>query len=197
MHLPNKNLLLFAITAAAAFMGRLQAQDSLHPFASGIDRLERYVVTGVPVEQSVNPLTRDISTVFGDARSILDTPRAVSSITEALLNERGIHGVKEFVVYSPGAYAPSSYGLATTPSIRGDVAETYLNGQRRSYNLYGFLPSWNGVEAIDIVRGPGSAVFGAGFFSGGYVNYVTKQPKFSGPATVLTTRLGTWVPGQT
>jgi len=158
-------------------------------------QLERYVVTGVPLEQSVNPLTRDISAVLGDARNILDTPRAVSSITEALLNERGIHGVKEFVIYTPGAYASSSYGLATTPNLRGDTAETYLNGQRRSYNLYGFLPSWNGVEAIDIVRGPGSAVFGAGFFSGGYVNYVTKQPKFSAADTVVTTRLGTWAPG--
>ncbi len=108
-------------------------------------QLDRYVVTGVPVEASVNPLTRDISTVFGDARNILDTPRAVSSITEALLNERGIHGVKEFVVYTPGGYASSSYGLATTPNLRGDTAETYLNGQRRSYNLYGFLPSWNGM----------------------------------------------------
>jgi iron complex outermembrane recepter protein len=158
-------------------------------------QLDRYVVTGVPLEQSINPLTRDISTVLGDARNVLDTPRGVSSITEALLNERGIHGVKEFIIYTPGGYASSSYGLATTPNLRGDTAETYLNGQRRSYNLYGFLPSWNGVEAIDIVRGPGSAVFGAGFFTGGYVNYVTKQPKFSAPETVVTTRFGTWAPG--
>ena len=158
-------------------------------------QLDRYVVTGVPVEQSVNPLTREISAVMGDGRSVLDTPRAVSTITEALLNERGIHGVREFVVYTPGGYASSSYGLATTPNLRGDTAESYINGQRRSYNLYGFLPSWNGIEAVDIVRGPGSAVFGAGFFSGGYVNYVTKAPKFSGVETTVTTRLGTYVPG--
>ena len=131
MHLPKK-ILLLTVTASVTIVACLQAQDAA---TDDIDRLERYVVTGVPVEQSVNPLTRDVSTVFGDARSILDTPRAVSSITEALLNERGIHGVKEFVVYSPGAYAPSSYGLATTPNLRGDVAETYLNGQRRSDRL--------------------------------------------------------------
>jgi hypothetical protein len=176
-----------ALDEPARRSGSTSDSDTLH--------LERFVVTGVPLEQSVNPLTRDISTVMGDARNILDTPRAVSAITEALLNERGIHGVKEFIVYSPGGYATASYGLATTPNLRGDTAETYLNGQRRSYNLYGFLPSWNGIEAIDIVRGPGSAVFGAGFFSGGYVNYVTKQPKFSGPETAVTTRFGTWVPG--
>src|SRR3954467_15747 len=80
-------------------------------FAQGDAPLQRArsIVPGVPLQQSVNPLTRDISTVFGDARNILDTPRAVSSITEALLNERGIHGVKEFIVYTPGGYASSSY----------------------------------------------------------------------------------------
>ena len=174
----------------------LRAADPVTPLPPGeeVTHLERFVVKGIPIESSVNPLTRDLSAVMGDTRSILDTPRGVSSITEALLNERGIHGVREFVVYSPGAYATASYGLATTPNLRGDTAESYINGQRRSYNSYGFLPSWNGIEAIDIVRGPGSAVFGAGFFSGGYVNYATKLPKFSGPETVVTTRFGTWVP---
>ena len=59
--------------------------------------------------------------------------------------------------------------------------------------MIGFLPSFNGVEAVDVVRGPGPAVFGSGFFSGGYVNYVTKQPKFvATPETVVTARVGTW-----
>ncbi len=187
MQLPSRLLALTLLAALGA--------ASLHAADDPTVQLDKLVVTGIPVEDSVNPLTRDLSAVMGDARDILDTPRAVSSITEKLLNERGIHGVREFVAYSPGAYAPASYGLATTPNIRGDVAETYINGQRRSYNLYGFLPSWNGIEAVDIVRGPGSAVFGAGFFSGGYVNYVTKAPKFSGPETTVTARFGTWVPG--
>jgi outer membrane receptor protein involved in Fe transport len=186
MHLPLRRL-IFALASTAALA--VHAQDT-QPL-----QLDKFVVTGVPIEQSVNPLTRDLSTVMGDARGILDTPRAVSSITEALLNERGIHGVREFIAYTPGGYAPASYGLATTPNLRGDTAESYINGQRRSYNLYGFLPSWNGIEAVDIVRGPGSAVFGAGYFSGGYVNYVTKAPKFSGRETTITTRLGTIVPG--
>src|SRR5215216_6875868 len=110
--------IIFSLLGAAAAVAMAQEGDTV--------QLDRYVVTGIPLEQSVNPLTRDISTVFGDGRNILDTPRAVSSITEALLNERGIHGVKEFIVYTPGGYASSSYGLATTPNLRGDTAETYL-----------------------------------------------------------------------
>lgn len=161
----------------------------------GVATLPDFVVTGVPIEQSVNPLTRETDAVTGDARGPLDTPRGVSTITSGLFNERQIHGVQEILLYSPGAYVGAAYGNISTPNIRGDIAETYLNGQRLSYNYYGTFPSFNGVEAVDLVRGPGSAVFGAGYFTGGYVNYVTKQPNFSGPETVITTRLGTWAPG--
>jgi len=157
-------------------------------------RLDLFEVTGVPVEDSVNPLIRPVEGVFGDLRGVLETPRGVSTITQGLLRERGIEGVREFVAFAPGSYAPASYGKATIPNVRGDLAETFLNGQRLSYNNFGYMPSFNNVEAVDVVRGPGSAVYGSGFFTGGYVNYVTKQPKFS-PETTLTARVGTWVPG--
>jgi hypothetical protein len=149
----------------------------------------------VPVEFSINPLTRETDGVFGDSRNPLETPRAVSTITAGQDNERAIDGLRELLENRPGAYAPSSYGELTVSYLRGDVAEAYLNGQRRSDNFYGYLPSFNGVEAVDVVRGPGSVVFGAGYLTGGYVNYVTKQPKFSAPETNVTTRFGTWVPG--
>ncbi|MEJ1970987.1 MAG: TonB-dependent receptor [Lacunisphaera sp.] len=45
------------------------------------------------------------------------------------------------------------------------------------------------------MRGAGSAVFGAGYLTGGYVNYQTKQPQFSGPSTTVTARVGTWASG--
>jgi len=156
--------------------------------------LDRYEVAGLRLEDSINPLARASDGIFGDMRGPLDTPRAVSTVTQALLRERGISGVREFTAYAAGTSAPSSYGSLSTPNIRGDVAETFLNGQRLSYNRFGVLPSFNGVEAIEVVRGPGSAIYGSGLLTGGYVNYVTKQPQFT-PETTLTLRMGTWVPG--
>jgi hypothetical protein len=160
-------------------------------------QLERFEVAGLPLADSINPLTRETDAVMGDGRGPLGTPRAVSTITTGLMNERQIHGLADVLTYAAGAYTDASYGMVTTPNIRGDLAETYLNGQRLSYNFYGYFPSFNGVEAIDVVRGPGSVVFGAGYLTGGYVNYVTKRPSFDGPATTVTTRLGTWAPGNT
>jgi outer membrane receptor protein involved in Fe transport len=157
--------------------------------------LAEFAVAGVPVALSANPLVRPVTGAFGEARSLLDTPRAVSVITPALLRERGIDGLRDVVAFAPGAYVPSRFGKATVPNLRGDTGESYLDGQRRSYNLFGFFPSFNHVEALELVRGPGSAVYGAGFFSGGYVNYVAKRPQFVDGATTATLRLGTWVPG--
>ncbi|MEY4940339.1 MAG: hypothetical protein RIQ93_2074 [Verrucomicrobiota bacterium] len=187
-----------ALVAATATILHLASPDvaAAQPGSAsgGVVTLERFEVTGLPVEDSVNPLARPVEGVFGDARSIIETPRSFSTISQALLRERGINGVAEFVGYAPGSSSVASYGKATIPTIRGDLSETFLNGQRRGYNNFGYFPSFNGIEAIDVVRGPGSALYGSGFFTGGYVNYVTKTPKFT-PETSLTTRFGSWAPG--
>ncbi len=157
--------------------------------------LQEFVVKGISPRQSINPLAETVESVFGNERSLVETPRAVSVITEALLRNRSIDSVAEVVELSPGAYSPSGYGNNTTPNIRGDVAETYVNGQRLSANTFGVDPSFNSVESIDIVRGPGSVSYGPGFESGGYLNYVTKKPRFEETFTTVALRLGTLVPG--
>jgi outer membrane receptor protein involved in Fe transport len=190
MHTPTR---IPPLAGLAAFCLCSLAPGEWPPATLETITLERFEVTGLPIEDSVNPLIRPVEGVFGDVRSILDTPRSFSTINQELMRERGINGVAEFVPYAPGTSSVASYGKATIPNIRGDLAETFLNGQRRSYNNFGFFPSFNGVEAVDVVRGPGSAIYGSGFLTGGYVNYVTKRPKFIAE-TSITTRLGTWVP---
>ncbi len=157
--------------------------------------LPPYAVVGQPAADSLNPLTQPTAGVLGDGRTLLDTPRAATTLTPALLAQQGVASLADLAAYAPSTYAPSSYGLLTTPVIRGDTAEAYLNGQRLSYSNYGYLPSFNNVGSVDLVRGPGTAVFGAGHQLGGYVNYVTKAPSFAGPATTITARIGTFVPG--
>jgi hypothetical protein len=197
--LTKSSLPILSTLATVTFLPplHLRAQEAAPAAPGEIQQMDRFEVKGVPIGLSTNPLTREVGSVLGDDRNLLETPRGVSTLTTALFNERQIHGVRDILVYSPSAYAGSSYGKTTVPNLRGDTAETYLNGQRLSYNLYGYFPSFNGVEAVDLVRGPGSAVYGAGYFTGGYVNYVSKRPSFGATSTTVTARFGTWAPGQT
>ncbi len=188
-HLPLRSLTFLAVSGLIPVA--LWAADD----TSGEQPLVLSPVEVTAVADSINPLASPTAGVMGDTRSLLETPRAATTLTPALIREQGIDSIAEIAAQSPGVYAPSSYGLLTTPIIRGDTAETYVNGQRLGFNNYGYLPSFNSVEAIDIVRGPASAVFGSGYLVGGYVNYRTKQPNFDAAHTEITVKAGTWVPG--
>lgn len=176
---------LLAVVATLAPVAAVRAEDA--PTV-----LPRQQVEGANTVDYVPP---PIHTATGYDREPLDTPRSTTSLDAAWLAQQGVASLADLAAFVPSAYAPSSYGLLTTPVIRGDTAESYLNGQRLSYSNYGYLPSFNGIEAADLVRGPGSAVFGAGHQLGGYVNYGSKRPAFDGRHTTVSTTLGTWVPG--
>jgi iron complex outermembrane receptor protein len=158
--------------------------------------LDKVVVEGLSLEETVLPTARPVESVMGDDRSILETPRSVSLVTKAQMEARAIARATDFNQYSPGVYTPSRYGLANVPVIRGDLSEIYQNGQRTIYSRNSVLASFNGVEAMDIVKGPGSAVYGPqGQGPGGYVNFVTKLPYFDGFHGEVLSRWGTFVPG--
>jgi iron complex outermembrane receptor protein len=158
--------------------------------------MEKTVVEGLSLDETILPTARPLNSVLGDDRSIIDTPRSVTLVTKAQMEARNISRTTDFGQYSPGVYTPSRYGLAGVPVIRGDLAEIYQDGQRIIYNRNSILPSFNGVEAMDIVKGPGSAVYGPqGQGPGGYVNFVTKVPYFDAFHADVTTKFGTYVPG--
>ena len=164
--------------------------------ASATNDLSRVVVEGLPLDETVLPTGRSVGSVTGDERTILETPRSVSVVTKAQMEARAISRATDFNQYAPGVYTPSRYGLANVPVIRGDLGEIYQNGQRTIYSRNALLASFNQVEAMDIVKGPGSAVYGPqGAAPGGYVNFVTKAPRFDAFQGEVTTRWGTYVPG--
>jgi iron complex outermembrane receptor protein len=167
------------------------------PTATGTtNETAKILVEGLPVEETVLPTVRPVQSVLGDDRSIIDTPRSVSLVTKAQMEARNVTRATDFNQYSPGVYTPSRYGLANVPVIRGDLSEIYQNGQRTIYSRNSVLASFNGVEAMDIVKGPGSAVYGPqGQGPGGYVNFVTKAPYYDSFHGDVTFRSGAFVPG--
>ena len=164
--------------------------------SDSITVLDKVTVSDVPIDQQVLPTVRPISSVLGDDTAIIDIPRSVSSVNKAWMDDRQVRNAMDFGQFSPGVYSAAQYGVPATPEIRGDLAQIYYNGQIGLFTRNGIFPSFNGVEAMDIVKGPGSVVYGPqGNGPGGYVNLVTKQPYFDRQHTEISTTLGYWASG--
>jgi len=144
-----------------------------------ITTLEKYTVSDVPIQEQVLPTVRPISSVYGDDRSIIDIPRSVASVNEAWMQDRMIKNAMDFGQFSSGVYASANYGIPGVPQIRGDYGQIYVDGQLMPYSRNSTSLSFNGVSAMDIVEGAGTAVYGPmGNGPGGYVNFVMKEPYF-------------------
>ncbi len=166
------------------------------PPSGDVTILEKFNVSAVPIQEQILPTARPIGSVMGDAESILDIPRSVTSVNAEWMKERSIHDTMDLGQFSPGVYSPSEYGLACVPQIRGQLAEIYVDGQTTKFNRNSILPSFNGVEAIDIVKGPGSAVYGPQTdAAGGYINLVMKTPYFDATHGEIETTWGGWTSG--
>jgi outer membrane receptor protein involved in Fe transport len=161
-----------------------------------VTTLEKFTVSDVPLSEQILPTVRPIDSVYGDDRSIIDIPRSVSSVNKAWMDDRQVKNAMDFGQFSPGVYAAADYGIPGVPQIRGDEAQVYVNGQQIAYSRNSVPLSFNGVEAMDIVKGPGTAVFGPqGNGPGGYVNFVSKQPYFDADHYDFSATLGTWTSG--
>jgi iron complex outermembrane receptor protein len=166
------------------------------PAAANVTYLDKYTVSDAPLSEQILPTVLAVDSVLGDPEDVLDIPRSVSTINKAWMDDRQIRDAMDFGQFSPGVYSPARYGSPATPLIRGDNAQMYYDGQQGLYTSNSILPSFNGVEGMDIVKGPGSAVFGPqNQAPGGYVNFNMKEPQFDGPHTDVSATLGYWASG--
>src|SRR5580698_4592195 len=161
-----------------------------------VTTLEKYTVSDVPLDDQVLPTVRPVGDVMGDDRNIVDIPRSVSSVNSAWMRDRMVKNAMDFGQFSPGVYAEAQFGIPGVPYIRGDLSQVYYGGQLSLYSLNSTPPSFNGVDALDIVKGPGSAVYGPqGEGAGGYTDFVMKQPYFDAQHTEISATLGYWASG--
>ncbi len=154
--------------------------------------LEKFVSNETVGEDSVVPTVRPIGSVLGRDGSVLDAPRGVSTITKGQLEERNVQRIEDLSQLIAGAFTSPIFGNAGVPTIRGDLGEAYQNGQRKAFNRNSFPISFNGVEAVDAVKGAPPAFFGYGNATGGYVNFITKKPFFDRQRTTVRAVAGDW-----
>ncbi|MFM8359511.1 MAG: TonB-dependent receptor plug domain-containing protein, partial [Verrucomicrobiota bacterium] len=142
--------------------------------------MEKTLIEAVPLEESVIPTARPVNSVYGSDRSIIETPRNVTIISREQLDAIMIRDVRDFSKLTSSSYTRSNFGAPTTPDIRGQIADTFVNGMRQGLtsNGNGMPVNFNSVESVNIIKGPATAVYGASQYVGGYIDLITKRPYF-------------------
>ena len=142
--------------------------------------LEAFIAEEVPIEESILPTSRPFDSVYGTARSILDTPRNVTIISREQLDAISIKTPRDFARLTSSSYTKSNFGAPTSPNLRGQEADLFVNGIRKGLtsNGNGLPINFNAVESVNIVKGPAGAVYGTSNYLGGYADLITKRPYF-------------------
>lgn len=170
MNIPvNRLPLSVAIAAALASAQPLLAQEQADATA-----LEEIIVTG-----SLRSLPGEDIDVFGFGKSLLETPRSVSTISADQMERFNVNDIDELVAFSPGTFTQAFFGVAGSLDIRGTPGETYFRGIRRVDNPGNYATPIAAADRVDIVRGPASPIYGPSKI-GGYLNFNPKSARVGG-----------------
>jgi iron complex outermembrane receptor protein len=119
-----------------------------------------------------------VESVFGFGKSVVETPRSVTTISAELLSKTLITELDDLVALTPGAFTQSFFGVAGSLDVRGTPGENYFRGVKRIDNPGNYPQAIGASDRIDIVRGPASPVYGPSKI-GGYLNFVPKSARAS------------------
>jgi len=159
-----------ALVLVALFPAAALAQDE-----TAAAEEDTIVVTGsldaLPLE--------DVGSIFGFDRTIIETPRSASTISEEQIERFGITDIYGLVAQAPGTFTNSFFGVGGALDIRGTPGEVYFRGVRRLDNPGNYPTPIAASDRIDIVRGPASPVYGPSK-TGGYMNFVPKSARVAG-----------------
>ncbi|ADU14124.1 TonB-dependent siderophore receptor [Asticcacaulis excentricus] len=160
---------LLSVSALAGLMTvPVQAQD----VAATSEEPTEIIITGARDLGGVKQ-KRSTSSVFGIDKPLVDTPRAVTEISDKLLSRYSIKNVYDFTAVAAGTYTGSYFGVPGSLNIRGTMADNYYNGFQGLSNFANYPTPVDATSSIEIVRGPTSPVYGSGQV-GGFMNFIPK-----------------------
>ena len=77
--------------------------------------IEEQVVVG-----DLNSLPgENVDSIFGFGKSILETPRSASTISEEMMDRFNMQDIDELILVSPGSFTQSFFGVAGALDVRG------------------------------------------------------------------------------
>lgn len=182
--------IIVPLSMAAFFTLNAQAQQLQVPSENDIDTEEPTVQASVtaidkvvldPINITGTELTTEFSTGLLGITDTMIAPFSATSLTEDFYDNIQARRLAGIVRRDPSVTVTNSAsGYNSSLTIRGfeaDFASTYWDGLGPQFNFGGPLPL-NGYERVEIVKGPNTALRGAGAFSqiGGSFNYVPKRP---------------------
>src|SRR5688572_2672545 len=111
----------------------------------------------------------------------VDVPAQVSTIPQELIRQQGINTIGDALRNSSGVQAIRWYGAYEQYTVRGffdadrdGFNVVLLDGMRRNGNRY--ATQTNNIEAIEVLKGPSSILYGRGAL-GGSINIIRKKPQ--------------------
>jgi len=110
---------------------------------------------------------------------LIETPAAVSVVTQDQIQAQGAQSIAQAVRYTPGIRAEFAGADARTDAIyvRGFLADQYLDSLRvLNFAIFAYaIPEPYNLERAEVLHGPASILFGQAS-PGGVVNLVSKRP---------------------
>lgn len=107
-----------------------------------------------------------------------DVPAAIAVVPEQIIAQQAVRTLDETLT-NASAVAPSfggGYGLADNYVVRGLPVRFLRDGLPDGSTFNGYRRTLSDVATIEVLKGPGSALYGRGE-AGGTVNIVTKAPR--------------------
>jgi iron complex outermembrane receptor protein len=111
---------------------------------------------------------------------LLDVPQSISTVTKELMEDRQAYRLTEVVKNVAGVAQYSHYDDFTIRGFRNGYESGFrlLNGLRSGFsygNAFTQAPLTVNLERVEVLKGPGAALFGD-INPGGTINMVTKKP---------------------
>jgi outer membrane receptor protein involved in Fe transport len=111
---------------------------------------------------------------FGFSKSLLETPRSVSVVSQETIDLFGLSAVEDLVRFAPGVYTTTRFGIQGSVDVRNVPADTFFRGMKRLTLQGNGRSVLAAMDTIEVVGGPPSPIYGMGKI-GGYTNMVPKS----------------------
>jgi iron complex outermembrane receptor protein len=126
---------------------------------------------------NAGPASQQVVSLGKTGTKLADLPVSVQIIPREILNQQAVTTLRDSLYNASGVNfgGQDSLGYFDHFLIRGLNAQVYNDGFSDGDQLGGLTHSLNGVQRIEVLEGPGSALFGSGP-PGGTINIVHYDP---------------------